>query len=177
MTNRPNRSNRQKFVAHFYYIDIFLSLANKMQQSNGKLQLSDRNKNSPFDKWIESIELLCAIFQWTLFDSIGQPSPSSLSYPLLYQSLHAQLFSKVCHYSFLEATGHQICRMFLELLLISNCSSRGKLSSITTIHLNLVMVVVVVTQSTIVVSASRVSPSHYVPGCPRQFLPSCSRGT
>ena len=30
--------------------------------------------NSPFDKAIESIDLLWPIFQWTLFDSIGQPS-------------------------------------------------------------------------------------------------------
>lgn len=59
---------------------------------------------------------------------------------------------------------------------MSTCSSLGKLSSITTMHLNLVVVVVVVTQSTILVSASRFSP-HDLPGCPRQFLPSCSRGT
>ena len=31
-------------------------------------------KNSPFDKSNESIELKWIIFQWTLFDSIGQPS-------------------------------------------------------------------------------------------------------
>ena len=42
----------------FYYSDIFLSLANEMQQSNGKLHFPVRNKNSPFDKSIESIELL-----------------------------------------------------------------------------------------------------------------------
>ena len=33
-------------------------------------------KNSPFDKSIESINWLWNIFQWSLFDSIGQPSAS-----------------------------------------------------------------------------------------------------
>ena len=50
-----NRLNRQKFMGPFYYGDIFLSLANEMQQSNRKLHFSVRNKNSLFDK---SIKLL-----------------------------------------------------------------------------------------------------------------------
>ena len=39
LTNRPNRSNRQMFMGPFndYYGDIFLSLANEMQLSNGQL--------------------------------------------------------------------------------------------------------------------------------------------
>ena len=42
LTNRSNRSNRQKFMGPYYYGDIFLCLANEMQQSNGKLDFSDR---------------------------------------------------------------------------------------------------------------------------------------
>ena len=42
LTNRTNRSNRQKFMGPYYNSDIFLSLANDMQQSNGKLDFSNR---------------------------------------------------------------------------------------------------------------------------------------
>ena len=41
-TNRTNRSNRQKFMGPYYNSDIFLSLANDMQQSNGELDFPNR---------------------------------------------------------------------------------------------------------------------------------------
>ena len=46
----------QKFVGAFYYDDIFLSLSNGMQQSNGKLDISNGILQFPFDKSTESIE-------------------------------------------------------------------------------------------------------------------------
>ena len=41
-TNRTNRSNRQQFMGQYYEVEIYLSLANEMQKSNGKLDSSNR---------------------------------------------------------------------------------------------------------------------------------------
>ena len=51
-TSRSNSLWGQYYVLRRYY----LSLANKMQQSNGKLVDSIEYNNSPFDESIESIE-------------------------------------------------------------------------------------------------------------------------
>ena len=52
-----DKSNEStKVYGAYYNSDIFLSLANEMQQSNGKLDFSIEYIYSPFDKSNESIE-------------------------------------------------------------------------------------------------------------------------
>ena len=48
--NRTNRSNRQASTRVSEYREIFLSVANEMQMSDGKLYLSDRPEHSLFAK-------------------------------------------------------------------------------------------------------------------------------
>ena len=48
--NRTNQSNRQASTRVPEYREIFLSVANEMQMSDGKLYLSDRAKHSLFAK-------------------------------------------------------------------------------------------------------------------------------
>ena len=84
LTNRPNRSNRRKGVGPFYNGDIFLSLANEMQHSNGKLDFSNRIYN--FTIW--QIERKDPMFMthfpmesiWQYWTTLGSRLPSLLPF-------------------------------------------------------------------------------------------------